>query len=80
MQQMTSELLRATSEQNGQLVNAVHSAGREMLRNNIEAHADELKRMLSREVAGMFEDVGKIREAKRHLEHEIADLFSIKSR
>ncbi|EPQ26240.1 uncharacterized protein PFL1_06175 [Pseudozyma flocculosa PF-1] len=80
IKEMASSLLRTTTEQNGKLVEAVNSAAREMLKHNINAHADELKRQLSKEVAVMFEDVGKIREAKRALEHEIADLFAIKSR
>ncbi|KAN0063582.1 hypothetical protein ACQY0O_004030 [Thecaphora frezii] len=80
IKELASSLLRTTTEQNGKLVEAVNSAAREMLRHNINAHADELKRTLSKEVAVMFEDVGKIREAKRNLEHEIADLFAIKSR
>ncbi|KAJ9476694.1 PH domain-containing protein [Pseudozyma hubeiensis] len=80
LRQMTSELLKSTSEQNHKLVEAVNAASRDMLRHNVQQHADEFKRLLHKEVSGMFEDVGKIREAKRHLEFEIADLWSIKSR
>ncbi|TKY90718.1 hypothetical protein EX895_000716 [Sporisorium graminicola] len=80
LRQMTSELLKSTSEQNHKLVEAVNAASRDMLRHNVQQHADEFKRLLHKEVTGMFEDVGKIREAKRHLEFEIADLWSIKSR
>ncbi|SJX60535.1 uncharacterized protein SRS1_10176 [Sporisorium reilianum f. sp. reilianum] len=80
LRQMTSELLRSTNEQNHKLVEAVSAASRDMLRHNVQQHADEFKRLLHKEVTGMFEDVGKIREAKRHLEFEIADLWSIKSR
>lgn len=80
LRQMTSELLKTTSEQNAKLVEAVNAASRDMLRSNVQMHAEEFKRLLHKEVSGMFEDVGKIREAKRHLEFEIADLWSIKSR
>ncbi|UZJ54441.1 hypothetical protein CBS101457_003761 [Exobasidium rhododendri] len=80
IKQMANDVLQKTADQNGRLVEAVHGAAREMLRHNVETHAEELKKVLSKEVSGMFEDVGKIREAKRALEHEIADLFSIKSR
>lgn len=80
VRQLAEDMVRTTSEQNGKLVEAVHTAAREMLRSNVEAHADDLKRLLSREVNVMFEDVGKIREAKRALELEIADLFQIKSK
>lgn len=80
MRQMASDLVKTTSEQNGKLVDAVHGAAREMLRHNVEVHADELKGILGKEVTAMFEDVGKIREAKRALELEMADLFQIKSK
>ena len=80
LRQMTSELLKSTSEQNRKLVEAVNAASRDMLKSNVQMHADEFKRLLHKEVSGMFEDVGKIREAKRHLEFEIADLWGIKNR
>lgn len=76
LRQMTQDLLKTTSEQNQKLVQAVNVASRDM----VQVHAEEFKRLLHKEVTGMFEDVGKIREAKRHLEFEIADLWSIKSR
>ncbi len=41
------------------------AASRDMLRQNVQQHAEEFKRLLHREVTGMFEDVGRIREAKR---------------
>lgn len=80
IRQMTSELLKSTTEQNQKMVEAVNAASRDMLRSNVQMHAEEFKRILHKEVTSMFEDVGKIREAKRHLEFEIADLWSIKSR
>lgn len=80
LKQMTSELLKSTSEQNQKLVQAVSEASRDMLRRNVQEHAEEFKRLLHKEVMGMFEDVGKIREAKRQMEVEIADLWSIKNR
>ncbi|KAJ1602683.1 hypothetical protein NDA14_000084 [Ustilago hordei] len=80
LRQMTSELLTRTSEQNQKLVEAVNAASRDMLKSNVQMHAEEFKRLLHKEVSGMFEDVGKIREVKRQMEFEIADLWSIKSR
>ncbi|PWN38310.1 uncharacterized protein FA14DRAFT_25618 [Meira miltonrushii] len=80
VKQMAEDLVRTTSEANGKLVEAVHAAAREMLRNNVEAHADDLKRLIGRDVSVMFEDVGKIREAKRALELEMSELFSFKSK
>uniref|UniRef100_V5EVW8 PH domain-containing protein n=1 Tax=Kalmanozyma brasiliensis (strain GHG001) TaxID=1365824 RepID=V5EVW8_KALBG len=80
MRQLTSDLLKTASEQNSKLVEAVAAASRDMLRQNVQQHADEFKRLLHAEVTGMFEDVGRIREAKRHLEFEIADLWGIKNR
>lgn len=80
VKQMAEDLVRTTSEANSKLVEAVHAAAREMLRNNVEAHADDLKRLIGRDVSVMFEDVGKIREAKRALELEMSELFSFKSK
>jgi hypothetical protein len=80
VKQMAADLVRNHAEQNGKMVEAVNAAAREMLRHNVEAHAEDLKKILSKEVSAMFDDVGKIREAKRALEHEISDLFSIKAK
>ncbi|MCO5585015.1 hypothetical protein L7F22_038947 [Adiantum nelumboides] len=80
VKQMAEDLVRTTSDANSKLVEAVHAAAREMLRNNVEAHADDLKRLIGRDVSMMFEDVGKIREAKRALELEMSELFSFKSK
>lgn len=77
---LAAELLKSSNEQNSKLVEAVNQAAKEMLNHNVQAQAKEMQSVLHGSVMEMLQDVGKIRESKRHLEHEIAELFSIKSR
>ncbi|PWN43512.1 hypothetical protein IE81DRAFT_365734 [Ceraceosorus guamensis] len=76
----TESVQRATAEHNAKVIQTVQLASREMLRNNIDAHVNELKGVLGQEISRMFEDVGKIREMKRELERDIAELFSMKAK
>ncbi|KDN44252.1 hypothetical protein K437DRAFT_263287 [Tilletiaria anomala UBC 951] len=77
---MTAELLRKSGEQHVKLVAAVNSAASEMLHHHVASHAEELKKVLGRDVQRMFEEVGRIRETKRALEHEIGELFALKAK
>ncbi|CEH15508.1 hypothetical protein CBOM_03812 [Ceraceosorus bombacis] len=76
----TESVQRATAEHNAKVIQTVQLASREMLRDNIDAHVNELKGVLGQEISRMFEDVGKIREMKRELERDIAELFSMKAK
>ncbi|KAL9938372.1 hypothetical protein V8E36_002995 [Tilletia maclaganii] len=80
IKKLADELLKLSAEQNKKAVDAVSAASKESVQKSVKDHNDELTKLLSKEVKAMFEDVGKIRETKRALELELADLFAIKAR
>lgn len=41
-------------------------------------HVEEFKKVLSQEVSRSMADLGRMREEKKALEHQIAELFAIK--
>ena len=43
-------------------------------------HVEEFKKTLSTEVQKSIKELGKVREEKRALEHQIADLFALKAK
>ncbi|KAL7411281.1 hypothetical protein BDY24DRAFT_343299 [Mrakia frigida] len=45
---------------------------------NVNLHVEEFKKLLSQEVARSMHDLGRIREEKKHLEQQIAELFATK--
>lgn len=47
---------------------------------NMQIHVDEFKRSLSGEVAKSMNELGKMREQRKALEHQIADLFALKAK
>ncbi|KAJ1030198.1 hypothetical protein NDA16_001109 [Ustilago loliicola] len=55
LRQMTQDLLKSTSEQNHKLVEAVNAASRDMLKSNVQMHAEEFKRLLHKEQRGAIE-------------------------
>ncbi|KAL1405808.1 hypothetical protein Q8F55_007485 [Vanrija albida] len=47
---------------------------------NMQIHVDEFKRALSGEVTKSMHELGAMRERKKALEHQIADLFALKAK
>ena len=48
--------------------------------NPLSGHVEEFKKTLSAEVTKSIKELGKMREEKRALEHQIADLFALKAK
>lgn len=80
MQSSFGDILKKADDQNGELVKAVTAAGGEYSKVTAEATAGQMKALLGKEVLKMFEEVGRIRESKRSLEHELAELFRLKAK
>lgn len=73
-------MVKTTEEQHSKLVKAVSVAGGEYSKVTAEATAGQMKALLGKEVLKMFEEVGRIRESKRSLEHEMGELFRLKAK
>ncbi|KAH7888733.1 hypothetical protein F5I97DRAFT_743616 [Phlebopus sp. FC_14] len=78
------QLLRAlsselTNEIRGERLRFVE-AMKEATAINVQAHVEHFKAELSREVAVMTEDVGRLHQEKQALEQQIADLFAFYSK
>ncbi|KAF8608903.1 hypothetical protein BDV93DRAFT_518942, partial [Ceratobasidium sp. AG-I] len=46
---------------------------------NIQLHVDEFKKQLTREVLALTDEVGRLRDERKTIQHQIAQLFMIKS-
>lgn len=53
---------------------------REQVQYNVTGHLDAFSKSLAGEVKTLMKEVGDLRESKRALQHEIADLLLIKAR
>ncbi|KAF8884201.1 hypothetical protein CPB84DRAFT_1868348 [Gymnopilus junonius] len=61
-------------------VNAVKSTANEQVPFNVQGYLDEFSRALATEVRMLLGEVGKIREERRALQHEIGELLCLKSK
>ncbi|KAJ4468125.1 hypothetical protein J3R30DRAFT_1675998 [Lentinula aciculospora] len=73
---LTSEL---SNEIKGERLRFVE-AMKEATAINVQAHVDEFKKELKREVRGMTQEVGRLHQEKQSIENQIADLFAFYSK
>ncbi|KAF7367073.1 hypothetical protein MSAN_00966700 [Mycena sanguinolenta] len=81
------ELLVALSEtwraeytrQHEETITAVRSTAREQVDFNVQGYLDEFSKALATEVKVLLGEVGKLREERRDLQHELGYLLSMKS-
>lgn len=73
--------LRADCERhNCELIEAVRSTANEQVSFNVQRYLDDFSRALATEVRMLLGEVGRIREERRALQHEIGELLKIKSK
>ncbi|KAF8153251.1 hypothetical protein B0H34DRAFT_722842 [Crassisporium funariophilum] len=76
-----SESWRADCERHHEeTINAVKSTANEQVSFNVQGYLDDFSRALATEVRMLLGEVGRIREERRALQHEIGDLLCIKSK
>ncbi|KDR74957.1 hypothetical protein GALMADRAFT_570107 [Galerina marginata CBS 339.88] len=76
-----SESWRADCERHHhETIEAVKSTANEQVPFNVQGYLDEFSRALATEVRMLLGEVGKIREERRALQHEIGDLLCMKSK
>ncbi|CAA7269900.1 unnamed protein product [Cyclocybe aegerita] len=76
-----SESWRADCEKHHEeTLNAVRSTANEQVPFNVQGYLDEFSRALATEVRMLLGEVGKIREERRALQHEIGDLLCMRSK
>ncbi|RXW16930.1 hypothetical protein EST38_g8920 [Candolleomyces aberdarensis] len=78
--ELFTETWRAISAQNQEeTINAVKSTAQEQVPYNVQGYLNEFSKALATEVRMLLGEVGKLREDRRALQHEIATLFFMKS-
>ncbi|KAJ7028730.1 hypothetical protein C8F04DRAFT_1212100 [Mycena alexandri] len=76
-----SETWRADSnKQNADTIEAVRSTAREQVDFNVQGYLDEFSRALAQEVRMLLGEVGKLREERRALQHELGYLLCMKAK
>ncbi|KAF8180094.1 hypothetical protein BJ912DRAFT_855396, partial [Pholiota molesta] len=79
--QQFSESWRADCERHHlETMEVVRSTANEQVPFNVQGYLDEFSRALATEVRMLLGEVGKIREERRALQHEIGDLLCMKSK
>ncbi|KAF8958935.1 hypothetical protein BDZ97DRAFT_1761747 [Flammula alnicola] len=79
--QSLSESWRADCEKHHlETIEAVRSTANEQVPFNVQGYLDEFSRALATEVRMLLGEVGKIREERRALQHEIGDLLCMKAK
>lgn len=79
VQKLMNDMLQAQHSHHNHVVQAVSTAGGDYAKSAAQATAADMKRILGKEVLRMFE-VGRIRESKRSLEHELGELFQLRAK
>ncbi|KAF9476042.1 hypothetical protein BDN70DRAFT_812953, partial [Pholiota conissans] len=76
-----SESWRADCERHhSETIDAVRDTAHQQVPFNVQGYLDEFSRALATEVRMLLGEVGKIREERRALQHEIGDLLCIKAK
>ncbi|KAF8308980.1 hypothetical protein DL93DRAFT_2063403, partial [Clavulina sp. PMI_390] len=62
-----------------EVIDAVRAMAAEQVPFNVQHYLDEFSKALSAEVRILLKEVGKLREEKRSLQHELGSLLALKS-
>ncbi|KAE9398725.1 hypothetical protein BT96DRAFT_821573, partial [Gymnopus androsaceus JB14] len=66
-------------QSHAEIINAVRETANEQVPYNIQGYLDEFSKALASEVRILVGEVGKLREERRYLQHEIGYLLTLKS-
>ncbi|TIA88121.1 hypothetical protein E3P99_02781 [Wallemia hederae] len=77
---IASDIILHNTSQHRSTVGSIEKSNATAMKGNIDAAVDEFKKQLMPEVRGLVKEIGDLREQKRGLQHEISELFAIKSK
>ena len=77
---VASDVILHNTSQHRSTVGAIEKSNSNAMKGNIDAAVEEFKKQLLPEVRGLVKEIGDLREQKRGLQHEISELFAIKSK
>lgn len=77
---VASDIILHNTSQHRSTVGSVEKSNATAMKGNIDTAVDEFKKQLLPEVRGLVKEIGDLREQKRGLQHEISELFAIKSK
>ncbi|EIN14497.1 hypothetical protein PUNSTDRAFT_110579 [Punctularia strigosozonata HHB-11173 SS5] len=80
LQLMRTELSEDSQRQHNETLEAVRATAQEQVPFNIQGYLDEFSKALATEVRMLLGEVGKLREERRALQHEIGCLLCMRSK
>lgn len=80
LRKLADQIVGQGSNQHKNTVDEVKKAAREQVAFNLAGYLDNFSRVLANEVKVLLKEVGDMREARRGLYYELADLLLLKGR
>ncbi|KAJ8700743.1 hypothetical protein PTI98_003741 [Pleurotus ostreatus] len=77
---MSNDIRTECGQQHEETLNAVRASAQEQVSFNVQGYLDDFSKLLASEVKMLLGEVGKLREEKRSLKHEVGFLLCVQSK